>query len=79
MTRPICWIGMCGTRLFHAKCASSWAIRERGGRSRSCRSSKPTNSARGETPFPHVYAHNTDAVGLYQILREMYMQVLTHA
>ena len=40
--------------------------------------------ARGETPFLHVYAHNTDAIALYQTLgftlrREMYMQVLTHA
>jgi len=39
---------------------------------------------RGETPFLHVYAHNTDAIALYQTLgftlrREMYMQVLTHA
>ena len=40
--------------------------------------------ASGEAPFLHVYAHNTDAIALYQKLgltlrREMYMQVLTHA
>jgi predicted GNAT family acetyltransferase len=40
--------------------------------------------ASGEIPFLHVYAHNTDAIALYQTLgftlrREMYMQVLTHA
>jgi predicted GNAT family acetyltransferase len=38
--------------------------------------------ASGETPFLHVYAHNTGAIALYQTLgftlrREMHMQVLT--
>jgi predicted GNAT family acetyltransferase len=40
--------------------------------------------ARGETPFLHVYAHNTGAIALYQALgftlrREMSMTVLTRA
>jgi predicted GNAT family acetyltransferase len=40
--------------------------------------------AGGETPFLHVYAHNTGAIALYKTLgfalrRAMYMQVLTRA
>lgn len=40
--------------------------------------------ARGETPFLHVYAHNTGAISLYETLgyairREMIMTVLTRA
>jgi predicted GNAT family acetyltransferase len=40
--------------------------------------------ARGESPFLHVYATNTGAIGLYEILgftlrREMTMTVLTGA
>jgi predicted GNAT family acetyltransferase len=40
--------------------------------------------ARGETPFLHVYATNTGAIGLYETLgftlrREMTMTVLTGA
>ena len=40
--------------------------------------------ATGETPFLHVYAHNTGAISIYQALgfslrREMHLQILTRA
>jgi len=40
--------------------------------------------ARGETPFLHVYAHNTGAIALYEKLgfrlrRALHMQVLVRA